>query len=761
MDSTYNHTSHEPEMQKLWENSGGYQPRSDFDQDKNTPYPHGVSTGKNFSIILPPPNANDPLHVGHAMYAVEDVLIRYHRMLGDDTLWLPGTDHAGIETQYVFEKKLQQQGKSRFQFDRQSLYQQIWDYVQTNSQTATDQLKRLGFSLDWTRFVFTLDEKVVQQVYDAFYKLHKDGLIYRDFQLVNYCTKCGTSYSDLEVVYVEKNDPLYYIKYGPFEVATVRPETKFGDVALAVHPDDKRYSKYIGQTVKVQDVLGEIELPVLSDDFVDPEFGTGVVKITPAHDLNDFMVGKKHNLPTKPVIDTRGKMTADTQQFAGLSVAEARTKTVEALTELGLITKVDNKYTHSVGTCYRCGRIIEPLPLPQFFLRVKDKKNNLVKKIVQVLDQKQTKILGPGREKTLRHWLDNLVDWNISRQIVWGMRIPVWYQAENYEHKITLAFLDQNGQYQAGLLSELLKTYDRDVVVKGLQSLSAASDVPYVLGQTKPTDNKFYLPETDTFDTWFSSGQWPIVTLHATQPGDFDRFYPNSVMETAYDILPIWVMRMMLLGIYLTGQTPFQTVYLHGLIRDSKGVKMSKSKGNVVNPLSVVDQFGADALRLALVIRSSPGQDKSVGEGDFKAARNFTNKIWNAARYVADKTAGDQTGDKAGDQVADEKLNQVIKDITRYLDQFKLGLAADTLYDEFWHWYCDQAIEQHKKGELSHRFMRQALVSFIKMLHPFVPFVTEAIWQNLQSTGLIDHHLLMTSPWPNTNQLNSNRSNTK
>lgn len=748
-------------MQKLWENSGGYQPRSDFDQDKNTPYPHGVSTGKNFSIILPPPNANDPLHVGHAMYAVEDVLIRYHRMLGDDTLWLPGTDHAGIETQYVFEKKLQQQGKSRFQFDRQSLYQQIWDYVQTNSQTATDQLKRLGFSLDWTRFVFTLDEKVVQQVYDAFYKLHKDGLIYRDFQLVNYCTKCGTSYSDLEVVYVEKNDPLYYIKYGPFEVATVRPETKFGDVALAVHPDDKRYSKYIGQTVKVQDVLGEIELPVLSDDFVDPEFGTGVVKITPAHDLNDFMVGKKHNLPTKPVIDTRGKMTADTQQFAGLSVAEARTKTVEALTELGLITKVDNKYTHSVGTCYRCGRIIEPLPLPQFFLRVKDKKNNLVKKIVQVLDQKQTKILGPGREKTLRHWLDNLVDWNISRQIVWGMRIPVWYQAENYEHKITLAFLDQNGQYQAGLLSELLKTYDRDVVVKGLQSLSAASDVPYVLGQTKPTDNKFYLPETDTFDTWFSSGQWPIVTLHATQPGDFDRFYPNSVMETAYDILPIWVMRMMLLGIYLTGQTPFQTVYLHGLIRDSKGVKMSKSKGNVVNPLSVVDQFGADALRLALVIRSSPGQDKSVGEGDFKAARNFTNKIWNAARYVADKTAGDQTGDKAGDQVADEKLNQVIKDITRYLDQFKLGLAADTLYDEFWHWYCDQAIEQHKKGELSHRFMRQALVSFIKMLHPFVPFVTEAIWQNLQSTGLIDHHLLMTSPWPNTNQLNSNRSNTK
>ncbi len=798
MDSAYNHATHEPNVQKLWESSGAYQPRSDFDgtnfdganfdssningakskETKNypsTPYPLGVPSDKtkpkkSFSIILPPPNANDPLHVGHAMYTVEDVMVRFHRMLGDDTLWLPGTDHAGIETQYVFEKKLQQQGKSRFNFDRQTLYKMIWDYVQENSGVATKQLKRLGFSLDWSRFTFTLDPKVVDFVIQTFFKLHKDGLIYRDFQLVNYCVKCGTSYSDLEVVYKVQKDPLYYIKYGPFEVATVRPETKFGDVALAVHPKDKRYNKYIGQTVKVTDVLEEIELPVIADDFVDPEFGTGVVKITPAHDPNDFFVGKKHNLAIKQVIDTRGIMMANTGPYAGLNVTEARQKVVADLQAKNLITKIDENYEHSISTCYRCGRVIEPLPLPQFFLRVKDAKINLVKKVEEALDSGETKIMGPGREKILHNWLDNLVDWNISRQIVWGIRIPVWYEVDGFEDKLTVGFLDDEGKYQAGVLADLLGNFSLPQIEKGLQTLSAASDVPYVLGSTKPAgeNNKSYLPETDTFDTWFSSGQWPVVTLQTNQPNDFAKFYPTSVMETAYDILLFWVMRMMLLGKYLTGKSPFKTVYLHGLIRDSKGLKMSKSKGNVVNPLDIVEKYGADALRLALVIRSSPGQDKSVGDGDFKAARNFTNKIWNAARYVIEKIGDEklEKAEKAKNLPADdstkltsetkleydagfnERLNQVVKSTTSQMNKNQIGLAADNLYNEFWHWFCDECIEQHKQQKLSDKSLREGLKTFLKLLHPFVPFVTETIWQNLSSQNMVENKLLITAPWP-------------
>ncbi len=743
MDSRYDHQAHESRIAELWEQSGAFVA------------PTSPQQNKSFSIILPPPNANDPLHLGHAMYVVEDVLARYHRMLGEDVLWLPGTDHAGIETQYVFEKKLLKEGKSRFQFDRQTLYSMIWDYVQENSDIAVKQLKTLGFSLDWTRFRFTLDPQVVRFVTQTFFGLHQDGLIYRDLQLVNYCTKCGTSYSDLEVKHVEQTSTLYTLAYGPLQVATTRPETKFGDVALAVNPKDARYSKYIGKSISFEDLTGYRELPVVADELVDPAFGTGVLKVTPAHDPTDFLIGQKHHLPMVITIDLQGKLTGEAVgKYAGLSVAKAREQVVADLKESGLLLKEDNKYHNSVGVCYRCGRPIEPLPLPQFFLRVKDPKHNLVDAVIKVLDKKATKIHGAGREKILRNWLDQLVDWNISRQIVWGIPIPVWYQTDGFEDQITVAFIDASGKYQTNTLEVALKEHKLSIIAAGLQTLSASTAVPYQVGAQQPNDEHQYLPETDTFDTWFSSGQWPVVTLKTqANPTDFDHYYPTTVMETAYDILLFWVMRMLLLCTYLTGETPFAHVYLHGLIRDTRGQKMSKSKGNVINPLEIVEKYGADALRLALIIRSTPGQDKVVADADFRAARNFTNKLWNAARYVL-TVKNESMADSAPADNTDfnQKLIQVSHDVTQQLSSLKPGLAADTLYNEFWHWYCDIEIERHKHGLLKTDDLIAGLLVFVKQLHPFIPFVTEVIWHELVQAKLVTGDLLATSSWPSASE---------
>lgn len=752
MEPRYDHHQHEQLVYDLWEKSGAFNPDTNHKKDgKNKP----------FTIIMPPPNANDPLHIGHAMFVtIEDIFIRFHRMRGDDTLWLPGTDHAGIETQYVFEKKLQKEGKSRFQFDRQTLYQMIWDYVQENSGVAVDQMKKLGASADWSRFTFTFDSKVVAQVKETFYQLYADGLIYRDSKLVNYCTKCGTSYSELEVKHEDRQVPLYYLKYGPFTLATTRPETKFGDTAVAVHPDDVRYKHFIGETVEVDGLNGTFSMRVIADSFVDPEFGTGVVKITPAHDFNDFGVWQRHKdeIPgPKQVIGFDGKMTELAGQYAGLSVAAAREKVAADLQAKGLMEKIDSSYTTSIGVCYRCGRTIEPLPLPQFFLKVKDDQKNLVAAVLKSLDSGETKIHGAGREQILRNWLANLNDWNLSRQIVWGIRIPVWYHIDGHESNITVSFTDGNKERQTGLLSEFLQTHELSEILAGLQTISADTTVPFAIGEDQPAQAGSWLPETDTFDTWFSSGQWPVVTLKANQAGDFDRFYPTSVMETAYDILLFWVMRMMLLGMYLTGRSPFADVYLHGLIRDSKGQKMSKSKGNVINPLTVVEQYGADALRLALAIRSTAGLDKSFGEQDFRAARNFTNKLWNAARFVLMQNEKDAVlpaidGDSAAenDTTAKNHSLEVVAETTRLLEDLKPGLATDRLYDEFWHWYCDEQIELYKAGKLSLQALQQTLITFIQLLHPILPHLTEVLWQELRKQKLVEESLLITSSWPDS-----------
>jgi len=773
MDKHYQAKENETKIYQLWEKADAFNPDSDINQKlKNDDLP-------SFSIIMPPPNANDPLHLGHAAFlTLEDILIRHARMTGHDTLWLPGADHAGIETQFVFEKKLKKEGTSRFHFDRATLYQMIWDYVATNSQIAIKQSKQLGASADWSRFKFTLDDDIVQSVIATFKQMLEDRLIYRANRLVNYCPKCGTGFSNLELDHREEIGSLYYLKYGPITIATTRPETIFADVAIAVHPKDQRYHKYHGQTIEYQGLFGLVKLLVIADDFVDPEFGTGAVKITPFHDFNDFAFWQRHQAELKQAvqnnqlgyvelkeklinnnqlsaeeinspalaIDFTGRLTKFTDQYAGLKAHIAREKIVSDLQKANLIEKIDNNYLHSVTSCYRCGSNIEPLPLPQFYVKVEP----LTKAVLEKIKKKELTIYGAGHDKILKHWLENLEDWNISRQIVWGIRLPVWYDAQE-NPQLRISFIDKNQARISGPIGELLTKYSFAEIEAGLQSLTAPIDAQFVVSQEKPDPNKQYLQETDTFDTWFSSSQWPVVTLKNNQPGDFERFYPTTIMETAYDILMFWVMRMLMMGLYSTQQLPFKKVYLHGLIRDSKGQKMSKSKGNVINPLEIGEKYGTDALRMAIVIRSSAGLDKTLSEADFQAMRNLNNKLWNAARFILLQKENQATTEQNTaklDKKFTKNLEKIVLAVSRNLDQLQLGLAADTLYNEFWHWFCDQCIEDAKKGLISQEKLFDGLVIFLKLFHPFIPFVTESIWQILYQEQLVTEPLLMTSRWP-------------
>lgn len=746
MDKAYNAQITEDAMYAKWEQSGAF---------SSTDNPHA----KPFTIIMPPPNANDPLHIGHAMFVtLEDILIRYHRMNGDASLWLPGVDHAGIETQYVFEKKLKKEGKSRFDYDRETLYSMIWEYVQENSEIAKNQLKKIGASADWNRFTFTLDPNVVNHVLETFKELHKRDMIYRDMRLVNYCTRCGTGYSELEANHELRKDPFVYITYGPFTIGTVRPETKFRDTALAVNPNDKRYTDSIGKTYEIMGLLGPITMTVIPDTEVDPDFGTGIMKVTPAHDFHDFELGKQHNLPITPIIDFKGKMDFSwfindpsfsslpekyqerAKQYHGLHVSKARPLMIEHLKDDGLLEKINDQYEHTVATCYRCGSVLEPLPLPQFFLKVQP----MTEKVLKALDDKKVTIHGPGYDKILTHWLQHLKDWNISRQIVWGIRIPAWYSMKNYPDT-SISFLNETKELITGTYSELSALYSIETIQKGLQNILAPMNASFIISDSSPGEE--YIQETDTFDTWFSSGQWPYVTLKVNQQNDFERFYPTQVMETAYDILIFWVMRMLMLGLEMTDQVPFEHVYLHGLVRDEKGQKMSKSKGNVINPISVIEKYGADALRMALVMSTTAGKDSNTGEEKIRGMRNFTNKIWNAGRFILlkqeEQTEQDTHFDETKEKEYFSHLTSLTETITRQLDSLKIGLAAETVYQEFWHWFCDEAIEQQKRGEISLHALSKGLKTFLILLHPFVPFVTEKVWENIG-----EKDLLITRKWP-------------
>lgn len=696
----------ELEIYKKWESSGYFSPSA-------------KSTGQPFCVIMPPPNANGSLHIGHAVFVtLEDIMVRYHRMKGEPTLWLPGADHAGFETQVVYQKKLEKEGRNWFTIPRDELYKEIWDFTQTNKVIMESQLRRLGASCDWSKERFALDEGIVKIVYQTFKKLYDDNLVYRGERIVNWCVKHQTTLSDLEVKHEEKLDPLYYIKYGPITLATVRLETKFGDTAIAVHPDDERYKDYVGKEVEVDTLIGKTKIKVIADEAVDPSFGTGAVKVTPAHDPIDYEIWQRHKdeIPgPMEVIDKNGRLdllkhfpdNEAAKKYHGLKIAEARKVIAEDMEKAGLMVKIDPQYKHSVAECYKCGNVLEPRVLPQWFIKMKP----LAEKAMEAVRNGEVKFVTERFEKIFFHWLENIRDWNISRQVVWGIRIPVWYKG---------------------------------------------SEV-YV-GEKAP-EGEGWEQETDVFDTWFSSGQWPFATLKTT--GDFDKFYPTAVMETGWDILFFWVARMIMLGIYVTGKVPFRAVYLHGLVRDKDRQKMSKSKGNVINPLGVIETYGADALRMALVFGVSAGNDIVISEDKIRAHRNFANKIWNASRFVMMNLGEDfseQEIDFSKLNIADktilDRLTEVSKKVTKNLDDFDFHLAAEEIYQFFWHEFCDQYLEEIKSrlaGDNTEEKnnIRQSLfkvwLQSIKLLHPFVPYVTEAVYQ---MSPVRNKEFLMIENWP-------------
>lgn len=768
MEKAYDPTAVEEKIYRMWESGGYFIPRI---EKKKKP----------FTVILPPPNANADLHLGHAMYVIEDIMIRYHRMKGDPALWLPGADHAGFETQYVFEKQLAKVGKSRFDYPRDTLYRMIWDFVVENRGAMENQLRRLGFSLDWSRFVFTLDPSVVSIVYTTFKKLHDDGLVYRGLRLVNYCTHCGTGFSDLEVKHVERTDPLYYMKYGPFVLATVRPETKFGDTAVAVYPKDKRYKDWVGKEIKVEGILGTFTLKVIADSAIDPAFGTGVAKVTPAHDMTDFEIAKRHNLPMKQVIGFDGKLTELTGPYSGMKVADARSKVAKDLLDRGLMDHVDENYTHTVACCYKCGTVLEPLPMAQWFIKVRP----LADAAIKAMSDKKITFIPKRFEKQAIQWLTNFHDWNISRQIVWGIRIPAWRCLDCTNNQQSLMASGSDLRSSKGLTP----SGERWIVTDGEKPTTC----PTCGGSNLEQD-------TDTFDTWFSSGQWPFATLLTQRKNpksqlpnpkqienfklkienlkkkvtgtDFDYFYPTSVMETGYDILPWWVCRMIMLGLYATGDVPFRTVYLHGLVRDTHGQKMSKSKGNVINPIVMSDTYGADALRLALVYGTAAGNDQSLSEDKIRGMRNFANKLWNIARFIEmnleasnlkspfDKAQGKQipnynekfhkTLKNSNDKRIVSELNMLVAGVTKDMERFRFSDAAQKVYDFAWHRLADIHLEKNKDrfqaGDLQAlSVLRHVFMTILSLLHPFMPFITEELWRII-SGG--QKNPLITSPWP-------------
>ncbi|OGH15870.1 MAG: valine--tRNA ligase [Candidatus Levybacteria bacterium RIFCSPHIGHO2_01_FULL_40_58] len=716
MDKVYDHKKVEERIYAEWEKNGYFKPEVNPD-------------GRSYSIILPPPNANAPLHFGHAMYVIEDILIRYQRMKGAAALWLPGADHAGFETQFVFEKHLANEGKSRFDYDRETLYQMIWDFVQENRGGMESQLRKLGFSLDWSRMKFTLDPDIISIVYRTFRRLYDDGLVYRAKRLVNYCTYDGTSFSDLEVVYEERKNPLYYIKYGPLTLATTRPETKFGDTAVAVHPDDKRYKKYIGQEIEIKTVLGKAKIKVIADDSVDPEFGTGVVKITPAHDFNDFEVGQRHNLKIRQVIGFDGKMNEHAGKFAGLYVKQARKAVVEEMQKKGLIEKIDDNYIHRIGLCYKCKNVIEPLPREQWFVKMEP----LARPAIDAVRKGKIEVHPKSFEKIYFQFLENIRDWNISRQIVWGIRIPAWFCEKCLNWTVT-----------DGITPE----------------------------KCLKCESKTIAQDPDTFDTWFSSAQWPFATLLTQSSSkskiknqkskienslDYERFYPTTVMETGYDILRWWVARMVIVGIYATGKVPFENVVLHGLVKDPYGKKMSKSKGNVVNPIEVVEQYGADAVRFALVYGTALGNDQALSYAKLQGMRNFTNKLWNIGRFIEMNRVSSiqyrvssieelkKIAKRKNDKEWVAKVDELTNQLTNNLDNYQFNLAAERLYEFIWHEFADKYIEDVKIriDKDSYLILTTLYLILLRLLHPFMPFITEELCRKLGAKDSI-----MVSSWP-------------
>jgi len=656
-----------------------------------------------YSIVIPPPNVTGSLHWGHALtFTLQDVLIRRKRMDGYNALWMPGMDHAGIATQNVVERQLAEEGKRKEDLGREAFVARVWEWKEQSGGLIINQLKRLGASCDWPRERFTMDAGLSRAVREAFVRLWEEGLIYRGDYIVNWCPRCQTALSDLEVEREERDGEFVYIKYGPLTLGTVRPETKLGDTALAVHPRDRRYEQYVGRTLDVPSVEGTIRMQVVADTAVDPKFGTGVIKVTPGHDPVDFEIGRRHNLPVRTVIGFDGRMNELAGKYAGLDRFECRRRIVEDMRALGLIERIE-PYRHAVGVCYRCKTPVEPLISKQWFVRTKP----LADPAIKAVRDGRIRIVPRTWRRTYFVWMENIRDWCISRQLWWGHRIPVWY-------------------------------CDRDASMH--VSRTDLADCPQCGGRLRQ--------DADVLDTWFSSGLWPFSTFgwpEATP--ELAVFYPTSCLVTGFDILFFWVARMAMLGIRFMGDVPFRDVYIHALVRDVEGQKMSKSKGNVADPLVVTARYGTDAFRFTLIALAAQGRDIRVSEERIEGYRNFANKIWNAARLVLanvddfDPRLAKRTPPALADRWILSRLNATIGQVRKSLDRYRFNDAASAVYQFLWHEFCDWYLEIAKRALYSRdapgpRARTQAtllevLETTLRLLHPFMPFITEELWQRL------------------------------
>lgn len=698
LEKTYDPTKIERENYKTWCERGYFLPRE-------------KSAKGTYTIVIPPPNVTGKLHMGHALdETLQDTLVRFKRMQGFSTLWVPGTDHAGIATQIKVEEVLRKEkGLSRYDLGREKFTELVWDWKKQYGGTIINQLKALGSSCDWSRERFTMDETLSAAVKKVFVSLYNKGLIYRGYRIANFCPRCATALSDAEVEYSDKEGSFWYIKYpvkgedSYITIATTRPETLLGDTAVAVNPDDERFTSFVGKTL-ILPLVGR-EIPVIADEYVEKDFGTGCVKITPCHDPNDFEVGKRHDLEMITVIDKSGKITAEGGKYEGLDRYEARKQIVKDLEEQGYLIKIE-KCAHSVGHCCRCGTDVEPLASRQWFVKMEP----LAKEAIRVVEDGEIKFVPERFSKIYLNWMNGIHDWCISRQLWWGHRIPAYY-------------CDECGEITAS---------ETDVI-----------KCPKC-GSTKVHQ------EEDVLDTWFSSALWPFSTLGwpDNEAEDLKKFYPTNTLVTGYDIITFWVSRMITMGMENMKEKPFSTVFIHGLVRDAQGRKMSKSLGNGIDPLDIIDKYGADALRFALLSGIAPGNDMRFSPEKIEAARNFTNKIWNASRFalmnipetLEDIALPPVTALRLEDKWILSELNSLIAEVTENLEKYELGIALSKLYDFIWNVFCDWYIEVLKPrfsedSENACRVLSYVLRTLMELLHPFMPFITETIWQALSHDG--------------------------
>ena len=727
---SYEPGEYEADIYAAWEASGIFNPTLNTkptDNNDDGKDDRIGSPSRTYSIVMPPPNANGNLHIGHGLtIALEDSLTRYHRLKGDSTWYIPGADHAGFETWVVYERELEKQGHTRFEYDRDELYSRVWDFVANQRGNMELQLRALGASCAWDDLTFTLDENVIDRVYTTFEKMWNDGLIYRGEKLVNFCPKHQTAFADIEVEHKDEKGTLWDIKYQVVEkatesssedhklgraplsaseedgsvasviVSTTRPETLFGDTAVAVNPEDERYKDLIGKEVKLP--LTDRTIPIIADEHADPEFGSGAVKITPAHDFDDFEVGERHNLERIQVIAEDGTMINVPEKYNGLTAAECRKEVLKDLKEQGLLIG-EKKIEHSVAHCYKCGTILEPMLKEQWFVDVE----KLAKTAIEHLKNNEIKFYPANKKSVLINYLKNLKDWNISRQIPWGIAIPMFKKADD------------------SATDESDWIFDRRTNLKEIEKAGVK-----------------YIRDEDTFDTWFSSSHWPIVCTDWTEE-NFNPYYPLNVMETGFDILFAWVARMIMMGLYVTGEVPFKDVYLHGLVLDAQGKKMSKSKGNVINPMDLVAKYGSDAFRIGILKGRSAGMNQAFSENSVIAGRNLCNKLWNISRLIqsivseGESATSPYTTNNMGEDWICREITSCIEKVETDIENYRFAEATETLYQTIWDKYADWFLESQKIYK-NVELLKTTLQTLLIILHPFAPFVTEVIWQNLSWT---------------------------